>query len=106
MEARFRGRRLQGRKVVLPEATTALIISRCEGGAGAGNGIMDSPVGMDIASGNEWKIEGFATELHYWEHDEDPGSQNALIDNLEWLDLAHEVRGPGVALVVVFAGGS
>jgi ribonuclease H2 subunit C len=75
--AAFRGRKLLGKEMELPEGSRGLVLREAAGTAGA-----------------SWFVEEVFDRVTVYGHDRMPSKANPVISAMEWLDVAQAIHDP------------
>ena len=84
-EASYRGRRLAGKKVNLPEGVTGIVL-RQQTGASIGN--------QQCQSNNFAVADEVFDHFFYWNHDIEPSETDHVPKTLQWFDIAKTLHAP------------
>lgn len=86
-EASFRGRRLAGKKMKLPENVTGIIL-RQQSGSGAN-------LGFQQAQSNNFAVtDEVFDHFFYWNHDIEPTDTDHIPKAFQWFDIAKALHTP------------
>ena len=91
LEARFRGRLLEGRNVNLPESVQGYVF-REKAPADTGGNIGDPSAEEDCE--RAWSVEGKFSKLTYWTHDKVMSQHDHIPQTLEWMRHAEALHAP------------
>ncbi|XP_030500306.2 uncharacterized protein C12B10.15c [Cannabis sativa] len=86
-EAHFRGRKLQGTTLSLPEGYSGFVLGK----RGLGKRKASSMVGEDS---NCWEMNAKFKNLTYWKHDSLPSHQDTFVRSFHWLAVAKAMHQP------------
>ncbi|CAK7336973.1 unnamed protein product [Dovyalis caffra] len=89
-EAYFRGRKLQGATVPIPNGYSGFVI---------GKKSLDKRKASDMSEQNSdgWKINAKFENVTYWNHDSLPSKDDAFVRSLHWFSVAEALHKPVTA---------
>ncbi|KAJ7969286.1 Ribonuclease H2 subunit C like [Quillaja saponaria] len=89
-EAYFRGRKLQGTTVSLPEGYCGFVLGKKSNGKRISSD-------MSEENSNCWKVNATFENIMYWNHDSLPSQNDAFLRSLHWLTVAKALHNPVTA---------
>ncbi|KAL6201652.1 hypothetical protein ACLB2K_025364 [Fragaria x ananassa] len=95
-EAYFRGRKLQGANVPIPDGYSGFVL---------GKKSLDKRKASKISEGNSncWEINAKYKSITYWNHDSVPSQDDAFLRSFHWLAVAKTMHEPVTAEDLVSA---
>ena len=100
LEARLRGRLLEGRNVNLPQDVQGFVFREkapaSAGGATLGAGALgaEADAGAEEDSDRAWCVDGKFSKLTYWTHDKVMSQHDHIPQTLEWMRHANALHAP------------
>ncbi|KAJ6889182.1 exocyst complex component EXO84C-like [Populus alba x Populus x berolinensis] len=89
-EAHFRGRKLQGATLPIPDGYSGFVIGKKSPGKRKASD-------MSEQNSNTWEITAKFENITYWNHDSLPSKVDAFVRSLHWLSVAEALHKPAAA---------
>ncbi|RQO98622.2 hypothetical protein POPTR_012G120220v4 [Populus trichocarpa] len=89
-EAHFRGRKLQGATLAIPNGYSGFVIGKKSLGKRKSSD-------MSEQNSNTWEITAKFENITYWNHDSLPSKVDAFVRSLHWLSVAEALHKPAAA---------
>ncbi|PIA37792.1 hypothetical protein AQUCO_03000372v1 [Aquilegia coerulea] len=87
-EACFRGRKLQGTKITLPQGYSGFVLGKKKiAGKRKSEGVSEE-------NSNHWEMRASFQSIDYWNHDDVPSQSDAFYRCLHWLPAANALHKP------------
>ncbi|KAL5731460.1 hypothetical protein ACHQM5_004185 [Ranunculus cassubicifolius] len=86
-EASFRGRKLQGTKISLPDGYSGFVLGKKSLGKRKAANMSEENI-------NEWEMRAKFQNINYWNHDNLPSHSDSFFRCLQWLPVANALHKP------------
>ncbi|XP_071725166.1 uncharacterized protein C12B10.15c-like [Rutidosis leptorrhynchoides] len=97
-EASFRGRKLQGTTIPIPQGYSGLVLGK----KSLGNG-MRKACDSSEGKGCNWEVKATFEKMTYWNHDSQPSRNDAFLRSFHCLSVAKALHKPVTAEEMVSA---